>query len=74
MHRAPAAVGDPPDRAPPHGPALPRVPRGDGAPRMDPHTTQRAPTALTTGTYLLLFFPTAFYLLADHTIAFTADM
>ena len=49
MHCNGPAVGHPSDGAPAHGPALPRVSRGHGAPRLDPHTTQRAAPAFPTG-------------------------
>ena len=49
MHRAAAAVGHPPDGPPSHRPPLPRVPRRDGAARLDPHPAQWVASAFSTG-------------------------
>ena len=49
MHRAAAAVGHAPDRAPAAQPARPRVPLRAGAPRLDTHPAQRAAAAVPAG-------------------------
>jgi hypothetical protein len=57
VHCDAAPVGDPPDGAPAHSAARPRIPGGPGASGLDTHPAQRAASALATGQappYLLL--------------------